>query len=102
MNPSDLSTCGCAGAAVDWIEVSGRGTVHSYAVDRRHLIPGFEDDYVIVTVELEEAGPGARIVSNLVGIEPDAIELGMRVDVTFEPAAGGTVLPKFQPAGAAR
>jgi uncharacterized OB-fold protein len=46
-------------------------------------------------VELEE---GMRIVSNLVDVKPDEIEIGMPVEVTFEEITEGVTLPKFKKA----
>jgi uncharacterized OB-fold protein len=46
-------------------------------------------------VDLDE---GVRVVSNLVGIEPADIRIGMRLEVEFEPTAGEYAVPVFRPA----
>ncbi|TMK87112.1 MAG: Zn-ribbon domain-containing OB-fold protein, partial [Actinobacteria bacterium] len=63
---------------VEWVEVTGGGTVYSFTVIRqnfsrsfRHLIP-----YVVALVDLDE---GPRVMTNVVGIEPDDVRIGMRV-----------------------
>jgi hypothetical protein len=40
-------------------------------------------------------------VSNIVGIAPEAVTMGMRVAVRFESFDGDLVLPLFVPEGAA-
>jgi uncharacterized OB-fold protein len=58
--------------------------------------PAFENDvpYVVALIELEE---GPRIISNLVGIQPDKVECEMPVRVSFERIRDGVTLPKFGP-----
>jgi uncharacterized OB-fold protein len=58
--------------------------------------PAFSVPYVAVIVSLDE---GYRILSNLVGCEVDDAREGMRVEVMFQPYAGGITLPLFRPAG---
>lgn len=85
--------CGC----LDWDTVasSGRGAVHTFAVHHHPPIPGFDYPLPIVLVELEE---GTRLVSNLVDVAPDDIEIGMAVEVCFESFDGDLTLPQFRPA----
>jgi hypothetical protein len=52
---------------------------------------------VIAIVELAE---GPRLMTNLVGIEPDPakIRIGLPVEVVFEDVSGDIALPRFRPA----
>ena len=87
--PRDLS------ADVEWQDVSGRGTLHTYVINHRPA-PGFEaGPYAIAVVQLDE---GPRMMSNIVGIEntPENLELDMPLQVTFEPR-GDMMLPVFEP-----
>ena len=43
-------------------------------------------------------GEGAKMISNLVGVPPDAIRIGMPVRVVFEDITAEITLPKFRPA----
>jgi uncharacterized OB-fold protein len=88
---------GCNSLAWDTIESSGRGTVYSFVMPRHPPFPWFEGTYIVVLVALEE---GIRLVSNLCGIEPDAVTIGMPVEVFFEHFDDGLVLPQFRPLGA--
>jgi len=51
--------------------------------------------YVVVLVDLDA---GVRLMSNVTGCDPDAVVVGMRVTVTWEPLSDGRHLPVFQPA----
>jgi uncharacterized OB-fold protein len=84
--------------ALDWdtVEASGRGTVYSFVMPRHPPLPGFDDDYIVALVELEE---GTRLVTNLVGARPADVSIGMPVVVRYEEFDGGLVLPLFAPAG---
>src|SRR5712692_9461664 len=75
----------CGSRDVDWKRMSGRGTLFTYAIAHRAPTPAFRGDvpYITAMVELEEV---PRMMTNLVGIEPDPakIRVGMPVEVTFE------------------
>ena len=85
----------CNALTWDTVESSGHGTVYSFVMPKFPEYPWFEYPYVVVLVDLEE---GTRIVSNLCGIDPDDVEIGMPVDVFYEEFDGGLVLPLFRPA----
>ena len=59
--------------------------------------PWFEYPYIVVLVDLDE---GIRLVSNLCDITPDAVTIGMEVEVFFAEFDDGPVLPQFRPAAA--
>ena len=68
----------CGSLDVEVTTLSGRGTVYSYAVLHHPQHPAFEYPVLAALVDLDE---GIRIVSNLVGVEPDEIRIGMPVQV---------------------
>ena len=82
--------------SLEWtvLEASGRGTVYSYVVAHHPPIPPFEYPNLIVLVALEE---GARLVSNLVGISPEEVEIGMPVVCEIVEIEEGFKLPQFRP-----
>ena len=88
---------GCHGFEMEAIEASGRGTIHSFVVAHHPPIPPFAYPNVIVLVELEE---GTRLVSRLVGTDPDAVRIGMPVAVEFERVADDFAIHQFRIAGA--
>jgi hypothetical protein len=87
----------CLGADLEWRRVSGRGTLHTFTVVHRGQ-RGFPlgPPYVIAIVELAE---GPRLMTNLVGVEPDPtkIRIGMPVEVVFEDVSPEVALPRFRP-----
>jgi len=87
----------CLSTQVEWVPVSGRGEVFSFNVMHQVYHPGFaaEVPYAVVLVKLAE---GPKIVSNLVGVAPHDIRIGMPVQVVFEDVSDEVTLPKFAPA----
>jgi hypothetical protein len=86
----------CLSSAVAWERASGRATVYSFTVTHQNQAPGFRDElpYVLAIVELEE---GPRIMTNLVECAPDAVRIGMAVEVVFDDVTPEVTLPKFRP-----
>ncbi len=76
-------------------ELSGRGTLYSYAVLHHPQHPAFDYPVLAALVDLDE---GIRLVSNLVDIDPADIRIGMRLEVDFAPTAEGRSVPVFRPA----
>jgi uncharacterized OB-fold protein/acyl dehydratase len=79
----------------DAVPASGRGSVYSFVVFHHPPIPPFDYPNAIALVELEE---GVRIVSNLVGVAPDAVKVGMPVVCRITEVEDGYKLPQFHPA----
>jgi uncharacterized OB-fold protein len=94
-----LPACGtCQSLEWDAVEASGRGTLYSFVVVHYPQVPSFEYPLAIGLVELEE---GTRVVANIDGIEPDALEVGMALQATFVDFDDDLTLPVFVPAGGA-
>ena len=85
----------CQSRQVDWIELSGTATVYSFAVV--HGFPGLPDLVLVpAVVDLPDA-PGARLVTNVIGVDPADVVIGMTLAVDFAPIADGWMLPVFRP-----
>jgi uncharacterized OB-fold protein len=98
--PPDVCCVHCQAEAFDHAEVSGRGTIFSFAIVDRPLHAGFVDviPYVVALVELDDQ-PGLRLLTNIVEVPAGVdLECGMGVEVVFE-ERGGVVLPQFRPGG---
>lgn len=78
-----------------WERASGTGRVMSWTVIHRALHPGFSDDvpYAVVIVELDE---GVRMVTHVVDVSPEDLELDMPVEVVFDDVTPEVTLPKFR------
>jgi len=87
----------CLSRDASWVGVSGLGEVFSFNVMHQIYHPGFatEVPYAVVVIKLKE---GAKITSNLVGVKPHDIRIGMPVKVVFEDVSDDVTLPKFTPA----
>jgi uncharacterized OB-fold protein len=87
----------CLSRDATWVTVSGQGEIFSYNVMHQVYHPGFADEvpYAVVVVKVKE---GAKMISNLVGVKPDAVKIGMPVKVVFEDVTDEVTLPKFVPA----
>jgi len=85
----------CRGSELRFEDVSGRGTVHSWTVNRYQWTPGMEPPYVLAEVELVEQ-EGLRLLTNIVGCAAEEVRIGMPVRVVFE-RAGDTWVPVFTP-----
>ena len=81
----------------DWVVASGKGTLYSHTVVHYPQVPSFDYPLIVGVVELEE---GVRIISNIVNIKPEQIEIGMPLEVCFPDTNSdeGIVLHQFQPA----
>ncbi len=88
---------GCLSREAEWTTVSGEGEIFSFNVMHQVYHPGFaaEVPYAVVLVKLKE---GAKMISNLVGVPPNEIRIGMPVKVMFETVSEEATLPKFVPA----
>ncbi len=88
--------CGaCQSLEWEGVPSAGSGTVYSYTVLHHPKIPGYEFPLAVALIDLEE---GTRIVANVAGCEPDALEVGMQVECRIEEVEGGMKLPFFYPA----
>lgn len=86
---------GCQSKAVNWVQLSGKATVYSFAIV--HGIPGIPElTLVPAVVDLPDA-PGARLVSNIIDIAPADVKIGMALRVDFSPITNGWMLPVFRP-----
>ena len=94
--PPSLLCARCLSETVEWVRLSGRGTVFSWIVVHQSQHPAFNADtpYNVTIVELEE---GPRLHTQLVGCTNDAIHIGMPVEVVFDQINDEVTLPKFRP-----
>jgi hypothetical protein len=100
--------CPTCDGPLEWVPVSGRGTLFSWAVVQRPFLPAFEGmvPFVTALVAIDE-DPAVRIVTYVVDVEPVALTADQPVQVTFRPLSFPTVpdkevvVPMFTPVPAA-
>lgn len=86
--------CGrCGSLDWDYVVSTGRGRVYSYVVHHHPPVPPHVTPFVVALVELEE---GTRIVGNLLGAQPDSVQVGQPVRIRFEAVADDLVLPQWE------
>jgi len=85
----------CAGET-EWVDASGRGTLHTFTVIRQNRSEAFAalSPYAVGIVELEE---GVRMMSNIVECDVEELEVGMALEVLILKAADDVGLPFWRP-----
>lgn len=90
---------GCNSFEVEWVALSGRGTLFSFTIVHPPVLPAFQQraPFAIVLVELAEDAR-LRIVGNLLDCPLERIRIGLPVAVTFEDVTESVTLPQWRPA----
>ncbi|MBM6594425.1 Zn-ribbon domain-containing OB-fold protein [Microvirga pudoricolor] len=76
--PPALVCAACGGSDLVWVEASGRGVVYASTVVRER-----EGSYNVALIDLAE---GARLMSRVDGLAPEAVRIGMSVTARIETA----------------
>lgn len=84
----------CLSPDLIWEKGQGKGAIYSWSVVWRPQTPAFEIPYVIAIIDMDE---DYQMMTNVVGINPDKIEVGMRVEVQFHAMNDEITLPYFRP-----
>ena len=90
----------CGSRKVEIHAASGRATLYSYVISHRRppwLADPSSEPHSVAVVELAE---GVRMMTNIVGCPqtPEALQLDMALEVTFEKVSEDISLPLFRPA----
>jgi uncharacterized protein len=92
----------CRAREVEWVELPGTGTVYSFTIVRHPLAQMLAPvvPYAAGIVELDGTqGAGARMIVNIVDCDPEALRIGDRVEVVWEPVNEHMAVPRFRPVG---
>jgi uncharacterized OB-fold protein len=86
----------CLSVSLEWIRLSGRGRVKTWAIYHRAFHPGWADDvpYNVTQVNLDG---GPAMLSNIVDIRNEELYEGMLVEAVFEDIPQNITLIKFRP-----
>jgi uncharacterized protein len=82
----------CLSAELRWKQSSGLGEIYTWTVVRRPVTAEFEPPYAPAIVTLDE---GYQMLTNIVGVAPDDLAIGMRVQVQFHAVGPDVTLPYF-------
>ena len=88
----------CMGDDWEWQDVSGRGEVHAFTVDRVGHDPAMAP-HVPLTIAVVELEEGPRMTANVTGCIPEEVYVGMPIEVAFEDLDGHTLI-HFRPRSA--
>jgi uncharacterized OB-fold protein len=93
----------CKSTDVEWVKLSGKGTVFTFIVDHRNEVPGFDGHYVFAFINPVEAPrTSVRLTGNILECDPDDVYIGMPVEVMYKELKPGVTLPEFRPAPEAK
>ena len=89
--------CTACGSTPEWVEASGRGTVHTFTVVRQYGAEPYRSElpYVVAVIELEE---GVRMMGNVTGVDPEAVHIGLAVEAYALLAEEKLGIPFWRPA----
>jgi uncharacterized OB-fold protein len=87
----------CSSLEFEWLPISGRGELYTYSIVHRGPGAPFADllPLVVAMVTLEE---GPVLMSNVVGVEPEQVRIGMPLKIAYEDVSDEITLPVFEPA----
>ncbi|MFT7244897.1 MAG: putative OB-fold protein [Candidatus Azotimanducaceae bacterium] len=87
---------GCTNGKLEWKVASGNATVYSYSVVRQSYHPFFRNlvPYVVAWIDLDE---GPRILSNVMNVAADDVQIGMKLKLEWEEHEELNI-PLFSPA----
>jgi len=85
----------CLDSGVAWEQLSGRGAVFSFAAFHHAYNDAWRDriPYNVALVELEE---GPTVISNVVGVDPEDLRIGLPVEAVFEPLTDELSVLRFE------
>ncbi len=88
----------CQSSEDTWASLPGTGEVYTYTIAEHPVGPNHEEHlpYNVAAVLLDGTDD-IRLVTQIVGIEPEDVEIGMPVEVVWEEVDDDTTLPLFRP-----
>tara|TARA_R110000772_G_scaffold129051_4_gene237050 strand:- start:79596 stop:80009 length:414 start_codon:yes stop_codon:yes gene_type:complete len=82
----------CLSDELEWVAATGRGEIISFTVVRRPISKAYEAPYVVALIQLQE---GPTLMSHVVDCAPEAVAVGLPVQVAFAPWSESVTLPVF-------
>ena len=82
----------CQSAQLRWQPSQGHGQIYSFTVVHRAVTPAFRTPYALAIVTLAE---GYQMVTNIIGMAPDRLRIGLAVAVRFHQVSPDLSLPYF-------
>ncbi|WP_458461783.1 Zn-ribbon domain-containing OB-fold protein [Paenibacillus sp.] len=97
-HPPGPACAKCGSTELSW-ENKGSdilGSVYSFIVSYRPFLPGFQDDVpqIIASIELADV-PEVKLIGNVLDCQPEDIEIGMPVKMTWQDITEDRALPQW-------
>ena len=86
----------CGSRDLAWTRSSGSGSVYSWSIVWRPLMPTFTVPYAVAIIDMDD---GYQIMSNVIGCDVADVKIGLRVQVEFVDIGDGVRIPNFRPSG---
>ncbi len=86
----------CLSESLIWQAGTGHGEIYSYTIVYRPVTAAFRAPYAPAIVDLAE---GYQMLTNIVGLRPDQLDVGIPVRVKFHQVSDDLWLPYFTGAG---
>lgn len=86
----------CLSSEFTWVNLSGKGEVWSWIVYHQAFNAAWSGD-LPYNVALIKIDGGHTMISNLVEVAGNDIEIGQRVEVVFDDVTPEVSIPKFRP-----
>ncbi|MGE3148396.1 MAG: Zn-ribbon domain-containing OB-fold protein [Pseudorhodoplanes sp.] len=86
----------CLSDKLEWTPVKGRGKVYASTTIHHAFMPYWKGDvpFNLSIIELDE---GVHMVSNVIGVPPQDVKIGMPVEVVYDDVTEEITLHKFRP-----
>src|SRR5690625_5126028 len=93
--PPALYCAKCLSENIEWVQLSGKGTIYSFVEYHRPYHEIFKDKipYVVAIIETEE---GARLISNIVDYDIETLKVGQSVEAMFTDGVGENPIVLFK------
>ena len=84
----------CQSDSLEWVEVSGEGYIHTFAVQHR-AFGGWAEETPFVTafIDLKEGDRMLTVLRGVDPLKPEDIKIGAKVKIEFEEASDTVSLP---------
>lgn len=92
-------TCpACLSIRVRWVDGPSTAVVYTFTVIHHPNHPAVESvvPYVVAVVEFPKL-PGIRFVTNITDVAPDAVRIGMPVELWWDDIGDDMKIPRFRP-----
>ena len=88
----------CGGRDLPWVDAKPTGTVYSFTIARTIGMnyPGWQDELPL-TMCMIDLDDGVRLYAQLTDCPPEAVAIGMRVQVQFVDISDEAAIPTFRP-----